>query len=155
LTQYNTTSTDYDLFWVVINTYSDINNVDSSSAFAFANYLAFISHELCKAFTNRGNGFITSNGCEISDICERRGPDIVSGGNTFSCCISHTYEVDSSIWRSNPDPSFPGPGKREFGGVGVEQYWSNWNNRCRDGDEPISASSNLHTPILWVDMTAL
>lgn|GEM_PF-5507567 len=40
-TQYNTTSTDNDLFWVVINTYSDINNVDSSSAFAFANYLAF------------------------------------------------------------------------------------------------------------------
>lgn len=77
----------------------------------------FISHELCKAFTNRGNGFITSNGCEISDICERRGPDIVSGGNTFSCCISHTYEVDSRIWRSNPDPSFPDPGEREFGRV--------------------------------------
>ena len=32
---------------------------------------------------------------------------------------------------------FPALGRENLGG-GVEQYWSNWNNRCRDGDEPIS-----------------
>jgi hypothetical protein len=122
--KYNRVSSDNDLFWGVILT----NYPPRTSAGAFVNALTYIvSHELCEAFSDRdGKGFTTANtsctfsgppitritnACEIGDVCESRG--------TNTCCYTYSYHVTNRTWQ-------------------VEQYWSNWDNQCINGDQPVS-----------------
>jgi hypothetical protein len=104
------------LFWAAILT----NSARQTSATTFVNDLAYIiSHELCEAFTDRDQeGFQADEGCEIGDICESRDPTCTSGATTVN------YNVGGRTWN-------------------VEQYWSNWDNKCINGDQPVSVKRFL------------
>lgn len=96
------------------------NSARQTSAAIFVNDLAYIiSHELCESFTDRDQeGFLTDNGYEIGDICESRDPTCASGATMVN------YNVSGRTWQ-------------------VEQYWSNWDNNCINGDQPVSVKRFL------------
>jgi hypothetical protein len=110
--QYNPASSNDDMFWAVVIT--NANYVDQSSATNFANSLSFVvSHELCETFTDRDeDGFIYFS-CEIGDICESRDP------TCQNCCTTFPYTQFNRTWQ-------------------VEPYWSNWDNNCINGNQPVS-----------------
>jgi hypothetical protein len=124
-TKYNTTSTDDDLFWAVIVPKKAADPLPTPAN--LVNSLGYIvSHELDEAFTNRDTqGFSVDTGpcptnpqgnnCEIGDICETR---------SAGCCTMVDYNVDNRTWR-------------------VERYWSNWDNNCINGDQPVSVKKFL------------
>lgn len=69
--KYNSSSSNNDLFWGLVQTQP--NTLTAGSEATFINGFAYgVGHELCEAFTNRdgSSGYINSNGCEIGDICE-------------------------------------------------------------------------------------
>ena len=91
-----------------------------------------VGHELVEAFTDLdGSGYVSSNGCEIGDICETKA--------LFA-----------------------------YRGWTVEQYWSNWDSACIQGDQPVSVRKfvrnagfspikslrDLHFPKISVDTIA-
>jgi len=89
------------LLWAVVKTPAFAN--PNSTANQFVNKVARIaSHELAESLTDPvSDGFVTDDGCEISDLCEQL--------STFKC-----------------------------GNWDVELYYSNWDNSCIRGDQPIS-----------------
>jgi len=94
------------VFWALVRT----DQAPQTNGLAFVSSFAFcVSHELAEAVTNpdtTGNfGFISSNSCEIGDICEQ-----------------HTFT---------------------YRGWSVEQYWSNWDATCINGDQPVSVRKFL------------
>jgi hypothetical protein len=109
---------DANLFWAVIVT----NSAPQTPPANFVSSLAYIiSHELCEAFTDRDDeGFETDDGCEIGDICEnQQDPNCASGAKPVR------YQGPSgTIWQ-------------------VEKYWSNWDNKCINGDQPVSVKRFL------------
>jgi hypothetical protein len=97
----------------------------TSTATAFANSVAFcVGHELVEAFTNRdGHGYFlnvecTCNGQSQPDTCEIG--DICEQRGTNPCCTTFKYK-----------------------GWNVEPYWSNWDNACINGDQPVSVRKFL------------
>jgi hypothetical protein len=86
------------VFWALVGT----KGASTASGRAFVGSVAFcVSHEFAEACTDTdAHGYISSNGCEIGDICEL---------NTFN-----------------------------YRGWLVEQYWSNWDATCINGDKPVS-----------------
>ena len=137
--RFNTASTADDLFYsamytnpnVILNPNPPPTDLGpgsrTTSGFDFAKSLAYIvSHELNEAFTDRDFlGFNLdvscsistgphTDNCEIGDICEQ------TGGAT-SCCSVFKYK-----------------------GWSIEYYWSNWDNKCIQGDAPVSLKQFLH-----------
>jgi hypothetical protein len=108
--KFNAESDNDDLFWAIIRT----NNPPSSGDQQIRNHAAIISHEMTEAFTDRdGNGWRSSNGCEISDHCE-------TFGSTSGNVTTFSYQ-----------------------GFRVERYWSNWHHTCIQGDDPVRLSRFL------------
>lgn len=68
--QFNDDSDDDDLFWAIFRTGSKFVSHASGDAL-IRGLSASISHEMTEAFTDRdADGWITSNDCEICDLCE-------------------------------------------------------------------------------------
>jgi hypothetical protein len=101
------------VYWGLVRT--DTAAANTTSEQAFVNFFAFcVGHEFSEAVTNPdGNGFsvnVQGQSCEIGDLCE-----VDSTGNlkTFPYTVSgRTYQI--------------------------EPYWSNWDNTCINGDQPVS-----------------
>jgi hypothetical protein len=93
--KFNDSSDKDDLFWGLVRT----DGANTTPAKVFVNSVApCLGHELAEAVTDRDEeGFLTSNGCEIGDLCETK---------SF-----FTYPT----WT-------------------VEQYWSNWDSACINGN---------------------
>lgn len=102
------------VYWGLVRT--DTAAANTTSEQAFVDSVAFcVSHELSEAVTNPdGNGFFAPNvqgqSCEIGDLCEAD-----SAGNLKLV----SYTVSGRTYQ-------------------VEQYWSNWDNACINGDQPVS-----------------
>jgi hypothetical protein len=98
-----------DLFWAIVGTSAAVPGTGK----AFANSLAYcVGHELVEALSDRDEqGYKTDNQCEIGDLCETRNASNQDTGNVF--------RFNYRGWR-------------------VEQYWSNWDNTCIQGDQPVS-----------------
>jgi hypothetical protein len=111
--KYNGSSGADDLFWCVIRT----DLADTSSTHNFINSIAFCAgHETAEALTNRddqGWHGDDSNGCEIGDLCEQL-------GTTFPYQATPT----AATWD-------------------LEKYWSDWDNTCILGNQPVSVSAFL------------
>lgn len=118
--QYNSKSTQPDLFYAIISTKGAAKKNKIAKDFISA-ISPCVSHELAESFTNRdGFGYVSNactnpdkstNTCEIADICEDR--------DTFAYPDS-----SGNMWN-------------------VEQYWSQWDNACVNGNNPVSVKHFL------------
>jgi len=114
------------------------DGADRSSGEAFIKSVSYcVSHEIAEAVSSRdGRGYFLG-ACEISDLCEQTG--------------THNY---------------PSPSSLTAGGWDVEQYWSEWDHNCVNGEDPISVRRflqavqspgdlrALHTPVLNIEYIA-
>lgn len=111
--KFNGSSGADDLFWCVVRT----DSAPTSSPSAFVSSIAFCAgHETAEALSNRddqGWHGDDNNGCEIGDLCEQQ-------GTTFR------YQARSTGTPWN-----------------VEKYWSDWDNACILGNQPVSVLAFL------------
>lgn len=77
--KFNSDSDNNDLFWAIFRTGPGFGN-ESSGANMISAISAVVSHEMTETFTDRDDdGYRTSNGCEISDLCEDLGTFTYAG----------------------------------------------------------------------------
>jgi hypothetical protein len=68
--KFNSDSNGDDLFWAIFRTGSGFANQSSGDSL-IRSLGPIVSHEMTEAFTDRDDdGFLTDNGCEVSDLCE-------------------------------------------------------------------------------------
>lgn len=93
--------------------------IDKTSSTKFVKSSSFIvSHELNEAFTDRDDKGFVTDGG-----CEIG--DICETRGTNPCCFTFSYK-----------------------GWSVEQYWSNWDNNCINGDQPVSVRKFLNVIVV-------
>ena len=135
--KFNSDSQDSDVFYAVIRT-DYTTSADRASGEAFIKKVSFcVSHEINEAVTSRDGRGHFKGACEIGDLCEQTG--------------THKYPSPSSLTADGWD---------------VQQYWSEWDRACINGENPISLRRflqavqspgdlrALHTPVINIEYIA-